>query len=368
MLTQSKLFVLILALSAVTFMTPPAYAAGDSEADRLVSGFPTLDELEKHLGGESLPTAENARPSSFHESSGPSEGSVIPVSARWFTAPRTSDSFSPSAAEPRIESQEKPLAILLADMDAEQAKTTTLNNEIVRQNNLPVNKYLLDRVGAVARTDYGTNITGLFVNGIGFGSFQQTLRQNYGASYTLPLLQRYANSTKWTRLLGGWSISSLAGVTPSLSRMFQLQQLLNNLQFTWSFSFSYTLNGSTLRKIQDGQLEQEADLGKATIRAAEAREELLKRMALRIDALSASGPARDSRLTSLRELYPQFEMYQARYQQATACDERMEDFFTLKGLALSLLTLAGYDRPENAASNLLQTWKRARPTGCGSAS
>jgi len=35
-------------------------------------------------------------------------------------------------------------------------------------------------------------------------------------------------------------------------------------------------------------------------------------------------------------------------------------------LALSLLTLAGYDRPDNMGSNLLQTWKKARFT-CGSA-
>jgi hypothetical protein len=71
-------------------------------------------------------------------------------------------------------------------------------------------------------------------------------------------------------------------------------------------------------------------------------------------------------VTSLRELYPQFELYQARYEQAASCDDRMEDFFTLKGLALSLLTLAGYDRPDNMGSNLLQTWKKARFT-CGSA-
>jgi hypothetical protein len=43
----------------------------------------------------------------------------------------------------------------------------------------------------------------------------------------------------------------------------------------------------------------------------------------------------------------------------------MEDFFTLKGLALSLLTVAGYDRPDPGESNLLQTWKRARFAGCG---
>ena len=63
-------------------------------------------------------------------------------------------------------------------------------------------------------------------------------------------------------------------------------------------------------------------------------------MALRIDALSANRPVRDTRLTSLRELYPQFELYQARFEQATSCDDRMKDFFTLKGLALSLLTLS----------------------------
>jgi hypothetical protein len=43
----------------------------------------------------------------------------------------------------------------------------------------------------------------------------------------------------------------------------------------------------------------------------------------------------------------------------------MEDFFTLKGLALSLLTLADYDHPDNIGNNLLQTWKRARFVGCG---
>jgi hypothetical protein len=68
----------------------------------------------------------------------------------------------------------------------------------------------------------------------------------------------------------------------------------------------------------------------------------------------------------LRELYPQFELYQARYDQAASCDDRMEDFFTLKGLALSLLTMAGYDRPDNPGGNLLQTWKKAK-FACGSA-
>jgi hypothetical protein len=113
------------------------------------------------------------------------------------------------------------------------------------------------------------------------------------------------------------------------------------------------------------QYQQEADRDKAAGRATATREELLKKMALRIDALSAKQPGRDPRLTSLRELYPQFELYQARYEQAQSCDEQMENFFTLKGVALSLLTMAGYDRPGATESHLLQTWKRARLAGCG---
>jgi hypothetical protein len=153
---------------------------------------------------------------------------------------------------------------------------------------------------------------------------------------------------------------------PEIGRAFQLRELLNNLQLTYSVAISYNLSSSTLRKIQDGQYDEEAALGKVVGRAAAAREDLLKQMAVRIDALSRNQPARDTRVTSLRELYPQFELYQARYEQAASCDDRMEDFFTLKGLALSLLTLAGYDRPDNMGSNLLQTWKKARFT-CGSA-
>jgi hypothetical protein len=70
-------------------------------------------------------------------------------------------------------------------------------------------------------------------------------------------------------------------------------------------------------------------------------------------------------VSSLRELYPQFELYQARFEQAPSCDERMEEFFTMKGLALSLLTLAGYDRPNQPGSDLLHAWKKARFVGCG---
>jgi hypothetical protein len=260
------------------------------------------------------------------------------------------------------------LASLLADLDAAQKEAGALGSEIGRQNDLAFNKYLFDRVTAYARTDYGTDITGLFVNGIGFGSFEQTFRQSYGTAYSLPLLQRYSGSTKWNRLLSGLTISSSAGVMPLINPTSQLRLFLNNLQFSWSVSLSYNITGSTLRKIEDGQYVQEADLGKAAGRAADTREELLKEMARRIDALSVNRPVRDTRLTSLRELYPQFEFYQARYQQAKSCDERMEDFFTLKGLALSLLTLAGYDRPDSAGSVLLQTWKKARFVGCGGTS
>jgi hypothetical protein len=155
----------------------------------------------------------------------------------------------------------------------------------------------------------------------------------------------------------------MVGAMPSLGQMFQLSQFLNNLQFTWSVSFSYNITGATARRILDNQFAQEADLGKAAVRASAAREELLKKMAQRIDTLSAGQPGGDNRVGSLRELYPQFELYQQRYQQATSCDARMENFFTLKGLALSLLTLAGYDRSDTG--NLLATWKRVRFAGCG---
>jgi hypothetical protein len=363
---KAKLVVLLLALWTAFLMTPPTYAAAASpEVENLVRGFPTLDQLETHLGLETAQEGTENPPPRVHANSGGTGGSIYPVSARWFTAPHAPDPFSASAPGSNAEPGEKPLASLLANMDAAQKEAGDLGKEISRQNNLPINKYLLDRWTGYARTDYGTDITGLFVNGIGIGSFQQTLRQSYGASYNLPLLQRFSGSTKWTRILSGWTVSSSAGVMPLINPTSQLQQLLNNLSFSWSVSLSYNISGGMLRRIQDGQYDQEAAVGKAAGRATATREELLRKMALRIDALSANRPVRDTRLTSLRELYPQFELYQARYEQATSCDEEMENFFTLKGLALSLLTLAGYDRPDNTGSNLLQTWKRARFVGCG---
>jgi hypothetical protein len=350
-------------------MTSPAHAAGASpEVESLVRGFPSLDELESHLGFGAPPEeADAGPPSRVRANSRGAEGSIYPVSDRWFTARPAADPFSPSAAT-TADSGEKPLASLLAKMDDAQKEAGELGKEIGRLNDLDINKYLLDRVSAYAHTDYGTDITGLFVNGVGFGSVQQTLRQSYGATYTLPLLKRYSGKTNWTRILSGYTFSSSVGVMPLINPTLQLNQFLNNLQFSWSVSLSYNLSTSTLRKIQDRQYDKEAALGKAAGRAADAREVLLKKMALRIDALSTNRPVHDSRLTSLRELYPQFELYQARFERASSCDERMENFFTLKGLALSLLTLAGYDRPDNSGSDLLQTWKRARFAGCGGTS
>ena len=367
MQTVAKPIVHFLTLSTAMLMMPPTFARGaSSQVESLVRGFPTLDELETHLGIQTPSEGENShQPSRVYVHSPGAEGSAIPVSARWFTAPPTSDPFS-SWVGPKTEPAEKPLASLLANIDAAQKQAGALGRQISCYNDLPINKYLLDRFSISATTSYGTNITGIFVNGIGLGTFQQTLLQTYGISYNLPLLQRYTRSSKWTRILGGWTISSSVAAMPEIGRAFQLRELLNNLQLTYSVAISYNLSSSTLRKIQDGQYDEEAALGKVVGRAAAAREDLLKQMAVRIDALSRNQPARDTRVTSLRELYPQFELYQARYEQAASCDDRMEDFFTLKGLALSLLTLAGYDRPDNMGSNLLQTWKKARFT-CGSA-
>jgi len=363
---KGKLAVLLLMLMAAGLVVTSAGAAATSpDVDSLVRGFPTLDDLEAHLGLQPVgEDAENPQPKIRANQDGAQEA-IHYVDARWFTAPLYANPLGGLAGSDTA-ATEKPLASLVADMDAAQKEAGEIGKDISRKNSLPINRYLFDRVTFYARTDYGTDITGLFVNGgIGFGTLQQTLRQNYGATYELPLLQRYSRSTKWTRALSGWTISSSVAAMPQLSQTLGFVQFLNNLQLSWSVSLSYNLTGSTIRKIADGQYDEDAALGNAAVRAAEERDRLLKKMALRIDALSTARPAHDSRLTSLRELYPQFELYQARYEQATSCDERMEDFFTLKGLALSLLTMAGYDRSGQGTDDLLQTWKRARLGGCG---
>ncbi|MGO8815372.1 MAG: hypothetical protein ACLQVG_12025 [Terriglobia bacterium] len=362
---MAKLAFLFLTVSMAVLMMPPTIArAASSQVDTLVQAFPTLDELEAHLGIPAASEGANSNPHS--KANGPSAGGgyILPVSSRWFTATTASDPFS-AWVGPKTGQPEKPLASFLSDIDAAGKQAGALSRQISCFNDNPINKYLLDRFTISASTSYGTNITGIFVNGIGLGTFQQTLLQTYGLTYSLPLLQRYTKSSKWTRVLSGWTISSSIGAMPNLAQTFELRDLLNNLQLTYSVAISYNLNSSTLRKIHDDQYDEEAALAKVNGRAAAAREEMLKAMALRIDALSRNPPVRDTRVSSLRGLYPQFELYQARYEQAASCDDRMEDFFTLKGLALSLLTVAGYDRPDTSGSSLLQTWKKAK-FACGS--
>ena len=364
---RTHLSAILLALLTVCLLVSTSHAAtAPSAVDVLVRQFPGLDELESHLGIDPAAEAAASEPATNARADSPRpETWAYPVSERWFTAALPSNPFDTTTAAPKA--ADKPLASLLADMDSAQKTAGEIGKQIGRQNNLPINKYLLDHWSAFARTDYGTDITGLFVNGVGFGSVEQSLRQSYGLSYSLPLLQRFSKSNKWTRVLSGWTFSSDLGVMPQLSSALALQQFLNNLAFSWSVSLSYNVEGKTLRRLKDNQYRQEAALDKAAARATATREELLRKMALRIDALSARPPVRDTRVSSLRELYPQFELYQVKYEQASSCDEQMEDFFTLKGLALSLLTLAGYDRPAHGGVDLLQTWKRARFAGCGRA-
>ena len=352
-------------MGACRICHPASAADPPTSVDALVEGFPALDELENHVSaqyavrtvGHNLPASAPLNPSRFRTP-------AFPVDERWLTRPRLVSFSSATESTNHARSDEHPLTALLSSLDATDKEAAALRAEITAKNRTLQNKYLFDRLSGYARTDYGTEITGVFANGIGFGSFQQAFRQNYLSTYDLPLLQRYSRSSNWTRLLGGWSISSSLGVEPQLNEAIQVQQFLNNLHLSWSVALSYTFTGATIRKIADGQLAEEEALGKTASRAAAAREELLRKMAVRVEALSANPPVHDTRISSLRELYPQFELFQARYEQAQSCEERMEHFFTMKGLALSLLTLAGYDHPNDGASNLLRTWKKARFASC----
>ena len=50
---KAKLAILILTLSVASSLRPPiCTAAGSAEVESLVLGFPSLDELEAHLGFE----------------------------------------------------------------------------------------------------------------------------------------------------------------------------------------------------------------------------------------------------------------------------------------------------------------------------
>lgn len=98
---KATLVVLLLALLTASLMTPPTYAAGaPPEVENLVRGFPTLDELETHLGVETAGEGADNPPPKVHANSEGMEGSIYPVSARWFTAPQP-----PVPSAPRLPPQ-----------------------------------------------------------------------------------------------------------------------------------------------------------------------------------------------------------------------------------------------------------------------
>jgi hypothetical protein len=365
MTTKTRLIGLIILALGTLGIVPHAHATDPTqETENLVLSFPTLDDLESHMSYGAEP--QTARPDSaprWGTFSQVAWTSPFPSGARCCPGPGPQDPFSAIEHAERHRPGDESITSLLSDLETAQNKIGLLHAEIHKRNEAPLNKFFFDRLSGYARTDYGTEITGLFVNGIGFGTFEQALRQNYGLTYRLPLLRRYTESSNWKRLLSGWTISSSAGAEPQLNGPLQAQQLLNNLQLSWSVALKYDLSGATLRKIRDGQLAQESVLAETFGRAAQAREALLKKIAQRVEASPASPVVHDTRLKSLRELYPQFELYRLRYRQAKSCDDRLEYFSTMKGLALSLLTLAGYDRPDGL--DLLGQWKKAHYTGCG---
>jgi hypothetical protein len=97
---KAKLVVLLPALWAMFLMTPSLYAAGASpEVESLVRGFPSLDELETHLGLAAPPDGADPNPPvRAHVNSAGREGFIFPVSARWFTTPPPPSPFSAEAA------------------------------------------------------------------------------------------------------------------------------------------------------------------------------------------------------------------------------------------------------------------------------
>ena len=349
-------FMLILFFLASPQLTRSAYPTdGAPDVGSLVASFPSLDSLESRMAMDSATPAE--LPKSAHIAGHGSSGTALPGESRPFAtereiAPLTVSPVSSSPIGPA------PLPGLLTDFESLRQTSIDLADQIKRKNQLVWNRYFFDRITASARTDYGNTITGVFVNGLGFGTSQQTFRQNYVGTYTLPLLQRYCTSTGWSRVFAGWKISSSLGAEPRLNQALSVPQLLNNLQLTWSVAFSYDLSGSTFRKLRDGQLTEEAALIGARERAGTSRDELLKGLASRVELLSSMPRRDDAHLASLRQLYSQFELFQARYHEARSCGDRMEEFYTLKGLALSLLTLSNYD------PGLLIDWKRARIAAC----
>ena len=333
--------------------------------ENLVEEFPSLEELEARLGAKPAAKRHSANSSSYYTKAGwwstASEDRTNRFRPRIPLAAGSSVVNAPLAAD-------SPFAPLLMKWEASQKEAADLAGRVNRKNNRLINKYFMDRIVSNARTDYGTAITGLFAQGVGFGTFEQALRQNYTTIYSLPLLTRFSGSSNWKRILAGWTISSSVGVEPKLSELLQVQDFLRGLRLSWSVALNYNLPWTNVRKIADHQFRDEAALAQAADRAVTTRDELVKKMAARLEELAANPPVGDTKLESLRELYPQFELYRTRFQQAGSCEERLEHFFTLKGLALSLLTLAGYDHPGKGATDLLATWKKARNLNCEVAS
>jgi len=348
----------LLVLVGGALCVPPWVAAQNGPAvEELISTFPSLDELESRLGATAARSLPAANPDVPASSTGDSP--------RYQPAGTGQSVFLPTRLVGRGAEQpgDGSLTSAYANMTATQNEAAGLATAIVRLNNRASNKYFTDRLTINARTDFGTAITGLFVSGLGFDTQTATFKQSYMASYNLPLLARYRASTDWKRVLSGWQFSSAVGVQPNIADTLNLRRFLGGTQLSWSVAFTYDISGATLRKIRDRQYSLEEEQAGAVGRAAAQRDELLKRMIDRVEAMNRPA-VRDTRLEALREIYPQYELHLSRYRRAKSCDEQMEHFFTMKGVALSLLTLADYDRAGAAGPRLIAAWKSARQLAC----
>ena len=342
------------------FLSPSCLSAQEApDIDNLVSSFPSLDELENRLGvreTRGLPEPNRDIPANSVANS----SEYQPVSAgQAFSRP---DRVTRRGAEEAGYGSGS-LITAYSDFSATQRRMTDLATDIGGLNNRASNKYFNDRLTINARTDFGTAITGVFVNGLGFGSRTASFKQSYMAGYNLPILTRYRTSTDWKRVLSGWQFSSSVGVQPNIADAFSLRRFFGGTQLSWSVAFTYDISGATLRKIRDNQYSVEADYECTAKRVFEKRDELLKRMVDRVEAMNHPA-VRDTRLEALREIYPQYELHLSRYRRAKPCEERIEHFFTMKGVALSLLTLADYDRAGASGQRLIAAWKSASQLAC----
>jgi hypothetical protein len=352
------LWMWLIALIWGGLLSPPWLSAQQApDIDNLISSFPSLDELENRLGaGETRSLPERNR--------------EVPASS---TADATG--YQPVTAGPPVflptsvvrggvdQRGGDSLTSAYAHLTDTQKKAVDLGYDIRRLNDRAANKYFNDRLTFNARTDFGTAVTGLFVGGLGFGTQTASFKQSYMAGYNLPLLARYQTSTDWKRALSGWQFSSAVGVQPNVADAFSLRRFLGGTQLSWTVAFTYDISGATLRRIRDRQYSLEADQASAVKDAVRQRDDLLKHMVERVEAMNRPA-VRDTRLEALREIYPQYELHLSRYRRAKSCDERIEHFFTMKGVALSLLTLADYDRAGAAGQRLIAAWKSARQLAC----